>query len=145
LSLSTTITFDDIPGQGNTLDWIPNGYKGFNWDNWAWIHKNYHPGSGYESGTVSGRYSSFNSGGLPAFNSMVTEFLVIGFYAQSAWVDTNDVVFEGFDHLGIMTCSHTITLGSHSAGPYKIDLSQMLAFVEFIGSCSEANKSVGGH
>ncbi len=59
---------------------------------------------------------------------MVTEFLVVGFYAQSAWVDTNDVVFEGFDHLRIMTGSHTITLGSCSAGPYKIDLSQNAGF-----------------
>jgi hypothetical protein len=38
--LSTTITFDDIPGQGNTVDWIPNGFKQFNWNNLAWIHKN---------------------------------------------------------------------------------------------------------
>ncbi len=60
--------------------------------------------------------------------SMVTEFLVIGFYAQSTWVDTNDVLFEGFDHLGIMSGSHTITLGSRSAGPYKIDLSQNAGF-----------------
>ncbi len=88
----------------------------------------YLPGSEYESGTVSGSYSSYNGWGSPAFNSMVTEFLVIGFYAQSRWVDTNDVVFESFDHLGIMTGSHTITLGSRSAGPYKIDLSQNAGF-----------------
>ena len=56
---ATILTFDDVTS--SYYSWIPNGYGGFNWDNFAVVSDGFvPPGSGYVQGTVSGNYTAYN-------------------------------------------------------------------------------------
>ena len=63
IASATIVNFDDL---GNTHGVIPNGYAGFNWNNFsyldtAWYTANYAPaGSGYLNGTVSAENVAFS-------------------------------------------------------------------------------------
>jgi hypothetical protein len=120
-----TITFDDNSLNGAVTDGalIPSGYKGFNWNYWFFVHRLAFVGSGYQSGTVSGDYASFNGGGSPAFMSRGTAFSVLRLYAQSAWHDSGNVItFQGFDALDNVVATHVHKMGTRAGGPYLIVL-----------------------
>ncbi len=117
--------FDDNSLNGDvTLAMIPSGYQGFDWDNWYFIHRLFDVGGpGYESGTVSGDYSSLNAFGWPAYMSRGTVFSVLRLFAQSGHVDSGNVVtFEGFDAQDNVVATHTHTMGALAGGPYLIEL-----------------------
>jgi hypothetical protein len=76
------LTFDTLSG---SLSTIPNGYGGLQWSNFGSHSSSTVPGSGYETGTVSGLNASFNLGGNPASFSSVTEFSLNSAYFTSAW------------------------------------------------------------
>ncbi|MCC5625664.1 PEP-CTERM sorting domain-containing protein [Nostoc sp. CHAB 5715] len=108
---ATVLTFDDI-APISYLSPIPNGYGGFNWDNFY-----YRNGSdsaisltGYDNGRVSGDYLSFNGFGEPAvvsdgifdFNSA---------YLTAAWNDGLSITVEGLNR-GATLYSKTVVVNT---------------------------------
>lgn len=63
---AAVLTFDDIVtlGDSSTHE-ITTPYGGLTWSNLRIINTNFHVGTGYENGTVSGDYVSFNAYGNP--------------------------------------------------------------------------------
>jgi hypothetical protein len=53
------LTFDDITTGITDAVPVPNGYGGFNWDNFNVIHKSFWPGSGYDLGCVTPNYVAY--------------------------------------------------------------------------------------
>ena len=119
-----TITFDDNSLNGAvTLAEIDFCYQGFNWFNWGVMHRLVDVGSGYESGTVSvsGDYTSFN--GPPPVMSRATAFSVLRLFAQSAFLDSGNVLtFQGFNQLDNVVATYVHTMGTRADGPYLIVL-----------------------
>lgn len=61
------IAFDDVPGSASgTYSEIPITYSGLAWDNFWVMHKGYAPGTGFETGVVSGEYAAYNGYTNPA-------------------------------------------------------------------------------
>jgi hypothetical protein len=58
------LTFDDI--DTDMVGAIPDGYGGLSWNEFSYIQKDFHPGSGYDLGRVSGDYVAYNSNGVAA-------------------------------------------------------------------------------
>jgi len=111
LSLSATanaavLTFDDISNT-TAYEGIANGYGGLNW-NMQVINKDYHPGSGYDLGTVSGNYTAWHY--QPANVSITSgTFDFTGAYFASAWNSTMGIVLEGWS-AGSQLFSDTINV-----------------------------------
>ena len=121
---ATVLTFDDIAPISN-YDQIPNGYGGFNWDNFGYLNGSGTGSSltGYDNGRVSGDYVSFNLFGDPAlvsdsifdFNSayltavwndglsITVEGLKSGatLYSKTVVVDTTQPTLVNFDYFGV--------------------------------------------
>ncbi len=52
-----------------------------------------------------------------------TAFSVLRLYAQSAWVDSGNIItFEGFNAQDVVVAAHTHTMGPRAGGPYLIEL-----------------------
>jgi hypothetical protein len=91
------LTFDDVPGAdpGSNNNVIQNGNGGLNWDQFYVLHETYRPGSGYDTGVVSGEWVAYNgwdnmavvSDGLFDFN---------GAWFTSAWDSANMLTVQGF-------------------------------------------------
>jgi len=104
LSSATTTSanvlyFDDITTEIDPL-WIdsspiPDGYGGFNWDNFGIISRSYYPGSGYDLGCVSPDYVAFNGWSNPALLSD-SVFDFNGAWLTSAWDSAMGVRVEGY-------------------------------------------------
>lgn len=90
---AAVITFDDLPATDAGL--IENGYAGFDWSSFGYANKSVLPGSGYETGVVSGDYAAYNdfaetsslSGSLFDFN---------GAFLTGAWNDGLNIEVKGF-------------------------------------------------
>jgi hypothetical protein len=90
---AAVITFDDLPETDAGL--IENGYAGFDWTSFGYANKSVLPGSGYETGVVSGDYAAYNdfaetsslSGSLFDFN---------GAFLTGAWNDGLNIEVKGF-------------------------------------------------
>lgn len=94
-----TITFDDISDNGNGTP-IPNGYQGFNWNNFLALNvplftANVGP-NGYANGIVSQPNIAFNGFGNPADFSG-TNFSLVSGYFTGAWNDGLHIEVQGFD------------------------------------------------
>jgi hypothetical protein len=94
---ATVLTFDDIspvPEFADSL--IPNGYGGFNWDNFYYIDGSDPSVSftGYDNGRVSGDYVSYNGSGNPSVVSN-SVFDFNSAYLTAAWNDGLSVTVEG--------------------------------------------------
>jgi hypothetical protein len=93
---ATVLTFDDIAPVSN-FDDIPNGYGGFNWDNFSYLNGSSPEiprRTGYDNGRVSGDYVAFNGGGDPAVVSD-SVFDFNSAYLTAAWNDGLSVTVEG--------------------------------------------------
>ncbi|MEH2195934.1 MAG: PEP-CTERM sorting domain-containing protein [Nostoc sp.] len=94
---ATVLTFDDIsplPDFANPL--IPNGYGGFNWDNFYYLNGSYSPTyQGYNTGRVSGDYVSFNGQGESSSLVSNSIFDFNSAYLTAAWYDGLLVTVEG--------------------------------------------------
>ncbi len=95
---AAVITFDDLPA--TELDAIPDGYNGFTWGesfltNVSYVHKNTLPGTGFETGVVSGDYAAFN---FLATTSSISgaQFDFNGAYLTAAWNDGLNIEVSGF-------------------------------------------------
>lgn len=92
---ATVLTFDDIAVNPNSTHGIYNGYGGFNWTDVHIIHENYHPGSGYANGVVSGNWAAFNAyDRIATVNNTVFDFN--GAFFTSAWDPTNYITAIGY-------------------------------------------------
>ncbi|MEH2141666.1 PEP-CTERM sorting domain-containing protein [Nostoc sp.] len=120
---ATVLTFDDIPLIFSRYsEPIPNGYGGFNWNNFFRTSDTYSL-TGYNNGRVSGDYVSYNGFGLPAlvsdsifdFNSayltaafydglsVTVEGLKSGatLYSKTVVVNTTQPTLVNFDYFGV--------------------------------------------
>mmetsp|Transcript_8053 Transcript_8053/g.17431 ORF Transcript_8053/g.17431 Transcript_8053/m.17431 type:complete len:1059 (-) Transcript_8053:201-3377(-) len=118
---ASLIDFDDATDAAGMAR-IPNGYRGFDWDNFGVMHRSARRSSGFERGIVSGDYVAFNGGGRPCSVSSATPFSVAGFHATAAYNEGSSVLVEGFDGGGKLVGSRRATLGSPRDGPTFVDL-----------------------
>ena len=105
------ITFDDV---GSTLEDEPifNGYKGFQWDNFDYIHKDFRPVSGYHNGVVSGDYLGFNGLGQPAsMSGQLFDFQ--GAFLTGAWNNGLFVNVRGYSGPNLIY-DQTVTVNSNA-------------------------------
>ncbi|MCC5601131.1 PEP-CTERM sorting domain-containing protein [Nostoc favosum] len=106
---ATVLTFDDIAPVSDLAP-IPNGYGGFDWDNFY-----YRNGSdtgisltGYDNGRVSGDYVSFNGFGEPSLVSN-SIFDFNSAYLTAAWNNGLSVTVEGLNN-GATLYSKTVVV-----------------------------------
>ncbi|MEN0038813.1 MAG: PEP-CTERM sorting domain-containing protein [Cellvibrio sp.] len=103
---AAVITFDDLPE--TDIGSISEGYGGFNWGdsfltNVAYAHKDAIPGTGFETGVVSGNYAAFN---FLATTSVISgeKFDFNGAYLTAGWNDGLNIEVTGFlDNLALFT------------------------------------------
>lgn len=95
---AAVITFDDLPE--TDIGSISEGYGGFNWGdsyltNVAYAHKDTIPGTGFETGVVSGNYAAFN---FLATTSVISgeKFDFNGAYLTAGWNDGLNIEVTGF-------------------------------------------------
>ncbi len=95
---ATVITFDDLPATES--DAIAAGYHGLNWGDEFWtsvayMHKDTLPGTGFETGVISGNYAAFNNF---ATTSTITGdiFTFNGTYLTAAWNNGLNIEVSGF-------------------------------------------------
>lgn len=88
---ATLLTFDEL----SSYSPIPNGYGGLNWANMYVLDKDYHPGSGYANGTVSGNNVAFNAYGEMASTSGST-FDFNSAYLTAAWNNGLSITIAGY-------------------------------------------------
>jgi hypothetical protein len=102
--------------QTDSLYLISNGYGGFNWDNMYVVDgPNYHPGSGYENGVVSGTQVALNGYGSMAITYAGTaDFDFNGAWFTSAWENDNILTVQGYDDGSLV---NTIYLTLNTATP----------------------------
>lgn len=113
---AAVITFDDLPAA--ELDAIPDGYNGFTWGdsfltNVSYVHKDTMPGTGFETGVVSGDYAAFN---FLATTSIISgeQFDFNGAYLTAAWNDGLNIEVTGFlNNLALFT--KTIVVSTQQA------------------------------
>jgi len=106
-----TLTFDDLPG---TINSIPNGYGGFNWNNFYHLNSvNYSPNpSGYLNGTVSSPNVAFNAFANPAsLSTNNTPFTFKSVYLTGAWNNGLNILIQGFQGANQLY-SQTVTVDS---------------------------------
>lgn len=127
------LTFDDIGFDDIGWRWIPDGYGGFNWNQFAYIKQGTHPDSGYDHGVVSGEYAAFN------YNAAVATvdgsvFTFTSAYFTAAWSDGLNIridAYAGSAH------EHTRTIVVNTTGPtlFTFDWTGIdrLAFTSFGG------------
>ena len=97
---TTTITFDDLPvgtDYGGDVPYdapIPNGYAGFQWNNF-WVDTALVMGGGDMHGMVSAPNVAFNAYGFPA-SFTGGPFNLNSAYLMDAWVNGLQVEVQGF-------------------------------------------------
>jgi hypothetical protein len=96
IAQATVLTFDDIAPVSDYDD-IPNGYGGFEWNNFDYANGS-RPQlprrTGYDNGRVSGDYVAYNAFGNPALVSD-SVFDFNSAYLTAAWNDGLSVSVEG--------------------------------------------------
>jgi hypothetical protein len=116
---AAVITFDDLPA--TDLGSIHDGYNGFDWGdsymtNVAYAHKDAIPGTGFETGVVSGSYAAFN---FLATTSVINttgggQFDFNGAYLTAAWHNGLNIEITGFlNNLALFT--QTIVVNTNAA------------------------------
>lgn len=128
---AAVITFDDLPETDAGI--IENGYAGFDWSWFGYANKSVLPGSGYETGVVSGDYAAYNdfaatsslSGSLFDFN---------GAYLTGAWNDGLNIEVKGFSG-GTELYSTTVVVNTSNAQWFDFN---------FFGIDSLSFRSFGG-
>ena len=119
---AAVINFDEFSVFGNNTLSIPNGYAGFNWNNWGVLNSTtYAASSGYRVGAISQNNVSFNSGGNPAnFSSSGSSFTVNSLWFTAAWNDGLSVTFTGYDASNNIV--RTITVNTSATSRYFYEL-----------------------
>lgn len=90
---ATLITFDDLAGGP-----IPNGYEGFDWNNFYVEGGGGIPGTGYQYGLISSPNTAYNGSGNPAsWVSSSTPFTLNSAYITGAWNNGLQVNVIGYN------------------------------------------------
>ena len=98
----TVITFDDIPLNNGTGEFLANSYHGLVWSNFAVANgilfpSNSHITNGYYYGLVSSSNVALNAGGSPSeIDSPGTNFNFLGSYLTAAWNSNLNIEVQGF-------------------------------------------------
>ncbi|HTF96453.1 MAG TPA: PEP-CTERM sorting domain-containing protein [Cellvibrio sp.] len=119
---AAVITFDDLPE--TDMGSIEAGYGGFNWGdsfltNVAYAHKDTIPGTGFETGVVSGNYAAFN---FLATTSVISgeKFDFNGAYLTAGWNDGLNIKVTGFlDNVALFT--QTVVVNTQQAQWFNFD------------------------
>ncbi|MEM7553880.1 MAG: PEP-CTERM sorting domain-containing protein [Cyanobacteria bacterium P01_A01_bin.84] len=99
VSKAVVLTFDDIEPV-ETYGRVPDNYGGLNWDNFGFVNSSFHPGSGYDRGVASGKYTAFNwRSGIAKVSGNGFDFNSASF--ASAWNNNLNILVEGFAGDGI--------------------------------------------
>lgn len=132
------LTFDSLP---NNLNTVPNGYGGLQWNNFAVHASSTVPGSGYETGTVSGTNTAFNLSGEPASFSSDTAFTLNDAYFTGAWNNGLQIHVEAMSGSNTYTRDFTVD----RSGPTNIVFNWTnLSSVSFFSSGGVGNSDLGG-
>lgn len=123
-SSATVINFDEL--SGDPSESIADGYQGFNWGLIGTINKAEFPGSGFESGVVSGNNAAYNQYGVDAsiFLNAEGTFDFIGAYFTAAWIGDyfHEITFEGvLDGTVIYSLDSSIALATDVATWVQLD------------------------
>jgi hypothetical protein len=109
-AFATVIDFEDVPH----MDIIPNGYAGFNWNNFYGLDASQYIHSGYQNGVASGTGVALNGYAADASISRVTPFNFGGAYLTGAW--NNGLQLEVLGYKGdVLKYDTTITINSLDA------------------------------
>jgi len=151
---AAVINFDDLPVFGNTDLPIPNGYAGFNWNNWyvlnsttyGSLNPNINP-SGYTVGTVSKDNVSYNAFGNAAhFFSSDSSFTVNSLWATAAWNDGLYVTFTGYDASNNIVQTITVIPSATEPTLYELNWADIYKFgVAAAGGTNHGYAGAGTH
>jgi hypothetical protein len=97
---ATVVTFDNL-SDSTTGTFIPTGYQGLSWSNFAYLnavlHSNVFGVSGANYGMVSPFNVAFNGSGFPAeIDSRGTNFNFLSAYFTGAWNSNLNIEIQGF-------------------------------------------------
>jgi hypothetical protein len=142
---ATVIDFDELAETPNGIQ-IPNGYGGFNWNNFYELDGITASSSGYLPGTVSQPNVAFNWFANPASLSLANggQFNFSGAYLTAAWNDGLQVGVQGFRRNSLvydMTVSPSAT--SPAFFPFNYQNIDSLAFNSFGGSHHDGYRLFG--
>jgi hypothetical protein len=123
----------NFEGIGNQGSFVPNGYGGFNWSNMRLADgsRSATQGSGYDTGRVSGNFTTYNSGGATGSTAtMGTQlFNFEGAYLTAAWNTGLNIQVKGFLD-GVLQYDTTVIVDT--TGPTWFDFSYAgIDFLEF--------------
>ncbi len=143
---AAVIDFDTVTTDNSYYTgWIPNGYAGFNWDNFAaldTVNYVYNP-SGYQTALSSGDKVAFDGyGGGSSFYVSTGEFNLLGMQAAAAWNDGLELNIIGY--LGATEkYNRTFTLTTTTRS--SLDLNFMgIDRVAFLASGGTPNQNLSG-
>jgi hypothetical protein len=103
------IDFEDLPA---AVDPVPNGYQGFNWNNFYTMYSGYYTNSGYNN--MDGRIGIFNGFAGMAVTSQVGTFDFQSALIGAAWNDGLTVDVRGLLN-GVELFSTALTVGTAMA------------------------------
>ena len=131
------LTFDDISDLSDNSYPIPDGYGGFNWEDFYYMNApSVWPDSGYDNGIVSGDYVAFPSKFYEPGTGRITGnlFTFNGAYLTAAWRDGLSVQFDGYLN-DVLLYSTTVVVDT--TGPTWFDF-------DYIGIDELAFSAYGG-
>ncbi len=140
-----TLNFDDINVGGQ--DSIPNGYGGFDWNNFFTIDKTIFPDSGYNRGTVSDNNTAFNGFANPAALSSASLFTFNSAYLTAAWNTGLSIQVEGIVG-GVTIYTQTVIVDNLAPTLFTFNYANIdtLRFTSFGGTdASAADGGSGEH
>jgi hypothetical protein len=114
LASAQTITFDDASSNCSG-PLLPNGYQGFNWNNFATFAGGCLPGTGYANGVVSSPNVAYNNFGNPATVSNASPFTFNSVWMTAAWRNGLNVTVNAYDALNNLMFNTAFNL--NIAGP----------------------------
>ncbi|MGA2174129.1 MAG: immunoglobulin domain-containing protein [Verrucomicrobiota bacterium] len=137
------ITFDDLEDIADGA-YIPDGYHGLIWNNFAELDGvNYGQPSGYGAGVVSPNNIAFNAGGYPAGLIAAGPFNLLNAYLTAAWNDNLQVEVIGFAG-GELAYDTTYTLSATQ--PMLVNFNYMgVDEVNFISSGGTPHLAYGNY
>lgn len=114
---AAVINFDDIAS--GSFSWMPDGYQGFTWTNFAVINGPLYGDSGYNNGIVSGdQVACACAGDLGQTINTLTAggalFTLDSGWFTSAWNDGATLLVEGFANGGLL---HSASYMLDTSGP----------------------------
>ena len=138
-----TLHFDDL---GSGLNPIPNGYGGFDWDNFYSLDKNDAPNSGYFNGTVSDNNTAFNAYADPAALSSASLFTFNSAYLTAAWNTGLSIQVEGIVG-GVTVYDQTVVVDNQVPTLFNFNYANIdtLRFTSFGGVDDPNMEGSGSH